>query len=1389
MTDKNLYGKLALIVLIVTLSLWAIWPPSQQLKGGIDLVGGTSLLYEIDTAGLAESDKRDLAERVMGRLKQRVDPQGQRNLVWRPIGQNRLEIQMPRPPKELSARREAYEKAREALRTTRVDRGEIEAALVLTGTARDEAIKNLIRGVPERQVLFTQLVAAKDKLTAADAAQPTSRATTGSQPVVPGLEEAREEYYQGFDKILATNINLDRLGDLLALGAADKERAAKLAQFETEYLDHVADALGIAKDDKDRAARIEKLRSESADLFERIVELTKAYDLWAQNKGALEDPSDLMRLLRGQGVLEFRILAERSAGNPDMIDARGGAFPEPISKYTDQIAKFGPRFRTGDQFQWFKVGKPEEFRPSSGAILADYLGAKYVLAYKIDDKAPNMALPHDGKWALTRAVPDRDQRGRWSVSFTLDPAGGARFEKVTEANKQHPLCILLDGEAMSAPNIQSAIRTNGQITGDFTLDEVTRLCNVLEAGSLDARLKDTPLSIQTIGPSLGEANRRMGMQACITALIAVVSFMAIYYLYGGVISDIALMLNLVITLGIMALIQGTFTLQGIAGLVLTLGMAVDANVLIFERIREEQARGVSLKTAVKLGYDRAFWVIFDSNLTTVISAVILGYVGTEEIKGFALTLGLGLVVSMFTALFVTRQFFNVLVQTRVSKIETERCWGGTAILAAAGGLILAIGWVFNRQRADWYHSGLAGLGEFLLVGAASAFVLLALIWIMRWIAIATGAHRTNHIPMLHLLKPTNIDWMGKQRYFWAVSGVLTLGGLLLFALQPKKALLDIEFLGGTAVQVTLEPKDPAKPIKDAEIESIVRGTQDRSDAAGWINWAAGRLEAADVRRQDDGSFLVLSNDLSEPQLEGLLLGNPDNDKSLVNRIVKDGITRANAVVGGKKGVQVRLQGTPPSLEAFKQDVLAAAASARIAAEDLHTSARVQAVSAYGEQAGAERKAESFEIVTTDTNKKLVGEAILAALSAQNDFTVRVERGIGFQLATDPQLAPDGAFPIQADARDLGDVIGALAGPAARTGVVRYKGGLVMVFDKLEPAQTLDSVRKRIRDMRLQPDYERYGWRESDVIGLTATGATAETQDGAQAPTFSKVAMVVSDENLPFYDNEEAWRRDLAGPELQLAQAALSSERSLDKVTTFAPQVAAQASQQAIIAIVLSLIAMVAYLWFRFGTMEFGLGAIVALIHDVAIALGALTLTHWIARTPIGHLLLINEMRIDLAVVAAFLTIVGYSVNDTIVVFDRIRENRGRLGTLSPKLINDAINQTIPRTVLTAFTVFLVVLILYVIGGPGVHGFAFAMLIGTLTGCYSSVAIASPILYRPAAMRAMLALIVLVTAIGLIIGGESLGVRIAMGIVAAIVLGLLGLWQLRRREAEARAFAA
>jgi len=165
----------------------------------------------------------------------------------------------------------------------------------------------------------------------------------------------------------------------------------------------------------------------------------------------------------------------------------------------------------------------------------------------------------------------------------------------------------------------------------------------------------------------------------------------------------------------------------------------------------------------------------------------------------------------------------------------------------------------------------------------------------------------------------------------------------------------------------------------------------------------------------------------------------------------------------------------------------------------------------------------------------------------------------------------------------------------------------------------------------------------------------------------------------------------------------------------------------LIAIVLSLFAIVTYIWIRFGNIRYGIAAIVALVHDVCITLGAVTACTYLAATPIGAKLLIGDFKINLAMIAAFLTLIGYSLNDTIVVFDRIRENRGKARLLNPQVITDSINQTISRTILTSFTTFIVVLVMYIFGGDRLRGFTFAIGLGVIVGTYSSIAIAAPIL--------------------------------------------------------------
>ncbi len=223
--------------------------------------------------------------------------------------------------------------------------------------------------------------------------------------------------------------------------------------------------------------------------------------------------------------------------------------------------------------------------------------------------------------------------------------------------------------------------------------------------------------------------------------------------------------------------------------------------------------------------------------------------------------------------------------------------------------------------------------------------------------------------------------------------------------------------------------------------------------------------------------------------------------------------------------------------------------------------------------------------------------------------------------------------------------------------------------------------------------------------------------------------MISDDRVNYADNPETLTdpTGMAATQWKLVREALRRDTSLAGVTNFSSQVSGTMQQQAIVAIVLSWIAITIYIWIRFGSLAYGLGAIIALIHDVITAVGLAAWAFYIYDTPIGHALLLAPFRIDLTMIAAVLTLIGYSVNDTIVVFDRIRENRGRLAYASAQVINDSINQTISRTVLTVATVLVAVLALYVLGGPGVHNFAFVMLVGAIVGCYSSIAIASPLL--------------------------------------------------------------
>jgi preprotein translocase subunit SecD len=250
-----------------------------------------------------------------------------------------------------------------------------------------------------------------------------------------------------------------------------------------------------------------------------------------------------------------------------------------------------------------------------------------------------------------------DRFGEPNVSIKFNSQGATDFDRITNDNVRKRMAIVLDGVVHSAPVIQERISGGqAQITGSFTMEEARDLAIILRAGALPAPVNI--LEERTVGPSLGSDSIRQGIIATLIGSLLVIFFMILYYRLSGTVADLALIINIVLVLGVLAAFKATLTLPGIAGLLLTVGMAVDANVLIFERVKEELRTGKNIRLALDSGYSRAFITVIDTHVTGIVSSIFLIIFGTGPIKGFAVTLIIGLLASLFTAVFVTRVIFD-----------------------------------------------------------------------------------------------------------------------------------------------------------------------------------------------------------------------------------------------------------------------------------------------------------------------------------------------------------------------------------------------------------------------------------------------------------------------------------------------------------------------------------------------------------------------------------------------------------------------------------------------------------------------------------------------------------------------------------------------------------
>lgn len=867
---------------------------------------------------------------------------------------------------------------------------------------------------------------------------------------------------------------------------------------------------------------------------------------------AQRDVTEVKRLVRQSGFLEFRIVVDRNG--PEF---RGTDFDALVK------AKQNNTLYDTSMWGWYPMKNGwERVHGSSGNALATW-GFVYV------EDAPTKTVQvlvnvGDGQNVtgadLARAVPS-SQDGRPIVAFDMRSEATARFGQMTNPRMvgRH-MAIILDGVIQTAPVLQATLTGGGVITGYDDRREVEEVVRVLNSGKLAASLGD-PVTTRTVGPELGADNIRNGLRASLIGLVIVMLFMGIYYLFAGAVANLALILNLILTVCIMFWIRQAWTLPGIAGLILALAMAVDANVLIYERLREEKGKEGSLGFALKKAYARAFTTIFDSNLTTVIPAVVLLMgLATEEVKGFALVMVIGLGVSMFTAVVVTRMIF-----------ETGIKWG----------LI-------------------------------------------------------KELKMLHFFEKPNIDWMKFARYAFIVTIVLSVAGVIVF-LSRGDEKYDIEFSGGTQVELALKP--PTGQTK-VPIE-LVR--QRANEAIG------GEVTIQELEYAGEVSATPLSRFLISVSHAGAKVSTEADVKQALAVAFKD------------------MQ--PPGA---KQD--AEATATMVTAEMLRQ--RVE----------GPRPAVTTTTAPAATHTAPAATGTAAATTGTAPAAVESE-------APSAEYIPEN---------------------------LRLYLGKVCVTGTVSPPMPLGEIQRRI-DLAIHEGHPE----------LATMAFQIEPGEVGPAGTVKSFRMMIN-------DSFNGVRTDVPTSKFwtDIVTTALRREEAFASTNSVAPTMASEAWNKAVIAILFSLAAMAIYIWFRFAKFSSGVAAIVATVHDVLVALGAVTAGSLIAGIWGSNVLMLTDMKINLPLIGAFLTLVGYSVNDTIVVFDRIRENRGKYGDLSPAIINNSINQTLSRTVLTSSTVFLAVVALYFFGGAtsSIHGLAFVMLVGTIIGCYSSIAIASPILVMTGYMK-------------------------------------------------------
>ena len=906
---------------------------------------------------------------------------------------------------------------------------------------------------------------------------------------------------------------------------------------------------------------------------------------------------DIKRVMSEAGILEFRIVANTN-DHPDVIAvAREQAnLPTEINRMNREVSDGNGKV-VG---MWRIIGRDQEFREgiqplktavtsanlardaSTGRLLPPYSGGqneehgfeKFLSRQGIPQIELLIALERGGEMFpevtgsdISNSRVDIANNGGYEVQFSMRTQGAAKLLKLTVRNQPDPktdfhrrMAILLDGRILSAPQLNQPISNQGVITGGFTNDEANFLVKILQSGSLPTALNKEPISENQVGAAMGQDAIVKGFVAAIAALICTALFMLIYYRFSGLVACVALGINLLLILAAMIIIQQPITLPGLAGLVLSVGMSVDANVLVFERIREEIAKNSTPRLAIRNGFDRAFSTIVDSNLTTLISAIVLYWVGTDQVRGFAITLIIGIVISMFTAVFCSRVIFEIC----------------------------------ERRR---------------LVG----FKMMDIVATMR-----NG-----------FMGARDVDFMSIRKVCYAISAIAMLVGVITPILRGRQ-LLDIDFNGGTTVTFVLDKQMPADDVRALTNQIFAEDSNSLPIDKTLTNVRMEPFAADTVYRLD--TSLKDINEVTKRLVNGFEK-NPDGAQLVTYKV--DANVKPSADEQGSNRPTLRRS------------------------TGLHYVSMLQEPDTTEDSGVSPRD----ETATMPVEPAMPNQVLGEITEEEPSFAAPIRSSIEFDFK----------------AADLSE--------AARINAS-------VLVEKLIEAAGKVGFNLTENQIQVQPK-ESQNWNPSSDVGYP--------QWIARMPLDSAQAQQVIDQFKTTLSQEPIWQ-------------------SVSKIDS---RVAEEMQTSAISALVIAMMCIVAYIWFRFQKISYGLAALVALVHDVLITLGFVAISHWLFR-PLGFLL-VDDFKISLNMVAAFLTIIGYSLNDTIVVFDRIREVKGKAPRLTREMINRSINQTLGRTLLTSTTTLIAVLLLYIFGGEAVHAFSYALLVGIVVGTYSSIFVAAPIL--------------------------------------------------------------